>query len=98
MQKHTDIGQGDCPGILGKINVVRHQLHIKERWNEAQLNISQLKQLYITLMDKWLINPNLQLQPTQFGKEKIEDKLPQIQRNLYVFEAKNTLEPSIILM
>jgi len=72
------IGKGDCPGLLGHINVVRHQLHIKESWNESQLEISQLKQLDITQIDKWLINLNLQLQTTKFEKEKIEDRLPQI--------------------
>jgi hypothetical protein len=95
--KTLGIGEGDCPGLLGQINVVRHQLHIKERWNEAQLEISQLKQLNIAQMDKWLIKPNLQLQSTKFEKVKIEDRLPQIQRKLYVFEAKDTIEPSRIL-
>jgi hypothetical protein len=41
--KTLGIGKGDCPGLLGQVNVVRHQLHIKERWNEAHLEISQLK-------------------------------------------------------
>jgi hypothetical protein len=41
--KIVGIGKSDCPGILGQINVVRHQLHIKERWNESLLEISQLK-------------------------------------------------------
>jgi hypothetical protein len=31
--KSLGIGEGDCPGLLGQINVLRHQLHIKERWN-----------------------------------------------------------------
>jgi hypothetical protein len=96
--KTLGIGKGDCPGILGQINVIRHQLHIKESWNEAELEISQLKQLDITQMDNWLINPNLQLQSTKFEKGKIEDRLPKIQRKLYVFEAKNTTEPSKILV
>jgi hypothetical protein len=96
--KTLGIGKGDCPGLLGQINVVRHQLHIKERWNETQLEISQLKQLDITQMDKWLIKPNLQLQSTKFEKGKIEDRLPKIQRKLYVFEAKDTTEPSRILV
>jgi hypothetical protein len=41
--KTLGIGKGDCPGLLGRINVVRHQMHIKESWNELQLNTSQLK-------------------------------------------------------
>jgi hypothetical protein len=90
--KTLGIGKGDFPGILGQINVLRYQLHIKESWNEADLEISQLKQLDITQMDKWLIKPNLQFQSTKFEKGKIEDRLPQIQRKLYVFESKDTIE------
>jgi hypothetical protein len=47
-------------------------------------------------MDRWLIKPNLQLQTTKFDKGKIEDRLPKIQRKLYVFESKDTSEPSKI--
>jgi hypothetical protein len=57
--KTLGIGKADCPGLLGQINVVRHQLHIKESWNEVHLEISQLKQLGIAQIDKWLINMNL---------------------------------------
>jgi len=96
--KTLGIGKGECHWLSGQINVVRHQLHIKGSWNEARLNISKLKQLDLTQIDKWLINPNLQLQSTKFEKGKIEDWLPKIQRNFYMFEEKDTTEPSKILV
>ena len=40
--KTPGIGKGDCPRLFGQINVVRHQLHIKESLNEVQLEILQL--------------------------------------------------------
>jgi hypothetical protein len=96
--KTLGIGKGDCPRLLGQINVVRHQMHIKEGWDEAHLEISQLKQLDITQIDKWLIKPNLRLQWMKCEKEKIEDRLSKIQRKMYVFEAKDAIETSIILV
>jgi DUF4097 and DUF4098 domain-containing protein YvlB len=42
-KKSLGIGKDDCSGVLGQINVVKHQLDIKESLNEAQIEISQLK-------------------------------------------------------
>jgi hypothetical protein len=36
-KKLLDIGKGDCPGLLGQINVIRHQLNLKESLHEARL-------------------------------------------------------------
>ena len=33
--KSWGIEKDDCPGVLGQINVVKHQLDIKESLNEA---------------------------------------------------------------
>jgi hypothetical protein len=41
-KKSLGIGKGDCPRLLGQINVIRNQLNIKEILNEAQIKISQL--------------------------------------------------------
>jgi hypothetical protein len=56
------LGKDDCSKILGQINIVKHQLDIKESLEEAQAKISQLKQVDIAQIDRWLVNPNLQLQ------------------------------------
>jgi hypothetical protein len=93
-KKSLGIGKGDCPGLLGQINVIRHQLNIKESLNEAQIEISQLIQVNVAQMDKWLVKPNLQLQSVKFEDKRIEDRLPKIQRKLYLFEAKDVSEPS----
>jgi hypothetical protein len=62
LQKQSlGIGKDNCSGVLGKINVIKHQLDIKDNLNEAHIEISQLKQVDIAQMDRWLVNPNLQL-------------------------------------
>jgi hypothetical protein len=34
-KKSLGIGKDDCSGLLGQINVIKHQLKIKENLNEA---------------------------------------------------------------
>jgi hypothetical protein len=84
-KKSLGIGKDDCVGVLGQINVIKHQLNIKESLNEAQIEISQLIQVDIAQMDRWLVKPNLQLQSIKFEDRRIEDRLPKIQRKLYLF-------------
>ena len=38
-KKSLGIGKGDCPGLIGHINVIRDQLNIKERLNESHIEI-----------------------------------------------------------
>jgi hypothetical protein len=92
------IGKDDCSEILGQINIVKHQLDIKESLKEAQIEISQLKQVDIAQIDRWLVKPNLQLQSMTSEDKRIEDRLPQLQRKLYLFEAKDVTEPSRLLV
>jgi hypothetical protein len=77
-KKSLGIGKDNCAGVLGQINVVKHQLDIKERLNEAQIEISQLKQVDVAQMDRFLVKPNLQLRSTNFEGKRIEDRLPKL--------------------
>jgi hypothetical protein len=87
------IGKDNCPGILRQINIVRHQLNLKENLNEIQIEISQLKEIDVTQIDRWLVKPNLKLQSVKFADKGIEDRSPKIQRKLYLFEEKDIPEP-----
>jgi hypothetical protein len=69
-------------------------MNIKESLNEAQIENFHLIQVNVVQMDKWLVKPNLQLQSVKFEDKRIEDRLPKIQRKLYLFEAKDVSEPS----
>ena len=72
------IGKDDCPGLLGQTNIVRHQLKLKENLNEIQIEISQLKEIDVTQIDRWMVKPNLKLQSAKFFDKVIEDRLPKI--------------------
>jgi hypothetical protein len=51
-KKSQGIREDNCSGLLGQINVTKHQLNIKESLNEIQIEISQLKQIDFTQMDR----------------------------------------------
>jgi hypothetical protein len=89
------IGRDNCTGQLGQINIVRHHLNFKEGLNEIQMEISQLKEIDVTLIDRWLVKPNLKFQSIKFVGKGIKDRLPKIQRKFYLFEAKDFPEDPI---
>jgi hypothetical protein len=56
-----DLDEESSVGTLGKINIAKHMLDIKENMEEQQVEISQISQVDMTQMDKWLVQPSLQL-------------------------------------
>jgi hypothetical protein len=48
-------------GTLGKINLAKHLLDIKENGEKGQIELSQVSQVNISQVDKWLIILSLQL-------------------------------------
>ena len=79
------LGKDDDSEILWQINIVKHQIDIQENLGEAQDEISQLKQVDIAQIDRCLVKPNLQLQSMISKDKRIEDRLPQLQKKLYLF-------------
>ena len=57
------------------------------------MEISQLKEMDVTLINRLLIQPNLKLQSIKFVDKRVEDYFPKIQRKVYLFEAKEFPEP-----
>lgn len=92
------LGKDDSSEILGQINIVKHQLDIKESLEEAQTEISQLTQVGITQIDRWLVKTNLQLQSMISEDKMIEDRVPQLQKKLYLLKAKDVTEPSRLVV
>jgi hypothetical protein len=84
-KKSLGLRKDDCSEVLGQIDIVKHQLDIKASLEEAQAEISQLKKIDISQIDRWLVKPNLQLQSMTSEDKRIEDRLPQLQRKLYIF-------------
>jgi len=72
-KRSLGIGEDNCPGLPGHINIVKNQLKLKENLNEIQVEISQLKETNVTQIDTWLVKPNLKLQLVKFTDKRIED-------------------------
>jgi hypothetical protein len=84
----------DSSGVLGHIDITKHQLDIKTNMEEAQAEISQIKQVDIIQINRWLVKPSLQLQSIVLEDRQMEEILPQFEKKLYIFEANNLIEPS----
>jgi hypothetical protein len=52
---------------------------------EGQAEISQIKQVDIIQINRWLVNPNLQLQSIVSEDRGMEERLPQLENKLYIF-------------
>jgi hypothetical protein len=65
---------------------------------EARAEILQLKQIDIIQINKWIVNPSLQLQSISLEARRMEDRLPHIEKKLYTFEANDTTEPSRLVV
>jgi hypothetical protein len=49
----------DISGVLGQIDITKHQLDIKTTMEEAQTEISQIKHVDIIQINRWLVKPSL---------------------------------------
>jgi hypothetical protein len=96
-KKLLDLDKENSSGTLGKINIVKHLLDIKENVERDQVELSQIKQVDIAQIDKWLIKPNLQLLSIILEDRQIGERLPQLERKCYTFEANDQTElPKLI--
>ena len=93
-----NIGRNNCPGLLGEINIVKHQLRFKEDLEEIQVEIPQIKVINVTQIDKWIVMPNLKLQTIKFTRKIIEDCMLELQRKFFLFEAKDISEAPRVLV
>jgi hypothetical protein len=93
-----NIGKNDCPGLIGEINIVKHQLRFKEDLEEIKVEIPQIKVINVTQIDKWIVMPNLKIQTIKFTRKIIKDCLPELQRKFFLFEEKDIPEAPIVLV
>jgi hypothetical protein len=79
---------------LGQIDIAKNQYNSRTSKEEALMTIQNMKQIDLLQINKWIVNPSLQLQVTSQGEKRIQEKLPQVERKLYTFEANQATEPS----
>jgi len=65
---------------------------------EVRVEIEQLKQVDLSQINKWIVNPNLWLQSITIKSRRMEDRLPRIENKLYTFQENNTTELSRLVV
>jgi hypothetical protein len=92
-----DLDKEGSDGMLGKINIAKHLLDTKENVEKEKAEISQISQVDMVQVDKWLVQPSLQLCSIIMEDRQGGKRLPQLVRICYTFEANNQAEPSRLI-
>jgi hypothetical protein len=53
-----------------------------------------MNQIDLIQINKWTVNPSLQLQVISLGEKTIQERLSQVEKKLYIFEANEATKPS----
>jgi hypothetical protein len=93
-----NIGRDNCLGLLGQINIGRHQLNFKENLDEIQIEISQIKVIDLTQINMWMVKLNLKLQTIKFTGNIVDNHPPGLQRKFFLFKVKDIPEAPMALV
>jgi hypothetical protein len=77
---------------LGEINIDRHQLKIREELEEKKVEISNVKAVNISEIEKWMIGPSSKLERIKSTEKEIVNQLPGLQRSFFSLEANEVPE------
>jgi hypothetical protein len=80
-----DVEGNSISEALGKIDIAKNKCNSRKRKEEAMTIIQQMNQFDIIQINKWIVNPRLQLQFTSLGEKKIQERFPQVEKKLYIF-------------
>jgi hypothetical protein len=80
------------PESLGEININNHQLKIRERFEEKKMEISNVKAVNISQIEKWMIGPSSILEKIKSTEKEIANQLPGLQRSFFSLEANEVPE------
>jgi hypothetical protein len=93
-----NIGTDGFSELLDEVNIARHQLKSKEELEERKVEISNIKSVNITEIDKWMIASSSKLEKVKFTKKTIESQLSGLQRRFFSFEANEVLGAPRVLV
>jgi hypothetical protein len=82
-----NIGTDGYSRLLGEINIAKHQLRFREELEEMKAEISNIKLINIIEINKWMVMSNLKLKTIKFTEKMIENRLPELQKRFFLFEA-----------
>jgi len=83
--------------VLGQIDMEKNQSDFEASMEESRVEILQLKQVELTLINKWIVNPSLRLQSLYIESKRVEYKIPHIEWKFYIFEANDATTPSSLV-
>jgi hypothetical protein len=89
-----DLDKEGSVGTLGKINISKHLIDIKENVEKEKIEISQISQVDMVQVEKQLVKSSLQLWSIIMEDRQVGKRLPQLAKNRYTFEANNQEERS----
>jgi hypothetical protein len=87
---------GDAETLI-QMNVEQISLDLKEKEERDSADISQLTTVDITQIDRCMIKPSAQLCAIEIIDGQMEDRLQQLARECYFFEASCQAEPSRLI-
>jgi hypothetical protein len=77
---------------LGEININYHQLKIGEELEEKKMEISNVRAVNISEIEKWMIGPSSRLEKIKSTEKAIAIQLPGLQRSFFSLEANEVPE------
>jgi hypothetical protein len=80
------------PESLEEINIDCHQLKIREEFEEKKTEISNVKAVNMSEIEKWMIGPSSKLERIKSTEKAIVNQLPGLQRNFFSLEANEVPE------
>jgi hypothetical protein len=80
------------PESLEEININDHQLKIREEFEEKKMEISNVKAVNISEIEKWMIGPSSILEKIKSTEKEIANQLPGLQRSFFSLEANEVPE------
>jgi hypothetical protein len=91
------IDNGGNAEALIQMNMEKISLDLKEKEERDSAEISQVTMADIVQIDKCMIKPSVQLCAINIIDRQMEDRLPQLARDCYSFEANCQAEPSRLI-
>jgi ArsR family metal-binding transcriptional regulator len=80
-----------------QMNVEKISLDLKEKEERDSTDISQMTMVDMVQVDKCIIKPNVQLCAIDIIDGQMEDRLQQLPRECYFFEASYQAKPSQLI-
>jgi hypothetical protein len=88
-----DVEGNTLSEALGQIDIEKNQYNYRTSKEEAMTTIQQMNQIDLIQINKWIVNPSLQLHVTSSREKKIQERFPQVEKKLYIFEANEATKP-----